>query len=97
MPYWSSRLLADHLGGISNVWVARAGVTGACSRGGGRRSSSPPTLSLRPKSATSWGLYLNPPEKVVVLSIDETSQIQAFDRTAPILAMRPGLTGESDA
>jgi hypothetical protein len=32
-----------------------------------------------------------PPEKAVVLSIDEKSQIQALDRTAPILPMRPGL------
>ena len=37
------------------------------------------------------GLYLNPPDKAVVLSIDEKSQIQALDRTAPILPLRPGL------
>ena len=37
------------------------------------------------------GLYLAPPEKAVVLSIDEKSQIQALDRTAPILPTRPGL------
>ncbi len=37
------------------------------------------------------GLYLNPPEKAVVVCIDEKTQIQALDRTAPILPMRPGL------
>jgi len=37
------------------------------------------------------GLYLNPPEKAVVLSVDEKSQIQALDRTQPILPLRPGL------
>jgi len=37
------------------------------------------------------GLYLAPPEKAVVLSIDEKSQIQALDRTAPILPIRPHL------
>jgi len=37
------------------------------------------------------GLYLNPPERAVVLCVDEKSQIQAVDRTAPILPMRPGL------
>ena len=36
------------------------------------------------------GLYLNPPERAVVLCIDEKSQIQALDRTAPILPMLPG-------
>jgi transposase len=35
------------------------------------------------------GLYLNPPERAVVLCIDEKSQIQALDRTAPILPMLP--------
>jgi transposase len=37
------------------------------------------------------GLYLNPPERAVVLCVDEKSQIQALDRTAPILPMRPGV------
>ena len=37
------------------------------------------------------GLYLNPPEKAIVLSVDEKSQIQALDRTQPILPLRPGL------
>ena len=37
------------------------------------------------------GLYLNPPERALVLCVDEKSQIQALDRTAPILPLRPGL------
>jgi transposase len=36
------------------------------------------------------GLYLNPPESAAVLCVDEKSQIQALDRTAPILPMLPG-------
>ena len=36
------------------------------------------------------GLYLNPPERAVVLCVDEKSQIQALDRTAPTLPMPPG-------
>jgi len=36
------------------------------------------------------GLYVNPPDKAVVLSVDEKSQIQALDRTQPILPLRPG-------
>ena len=37
------------------------------------------------------GLYLDPPERAVVLCVDEKSQIQALDRTQPILPMQPGL------
>src|SRR5213594_3222712 len=37
------------------------------------------------------GLYLDPPEHALVLSVDEKSQIQALDRTAPLLPLRPGL------
>jgi transposase len=37
------------------------------------------------------GLYLNPPDKAIVLSVDEKSQIQALDRTQPILPLRPEL------
>jgi transposase len=37
------------------------------------------------------GLYLNPPEKALVLCVDEKSQIQALDRTQPILPLRPGI------
>src|SRR5262250_1461217 len=36
------------------------------------------------------GLYLNPPERALLLSVDEKSQIQALDRTSPILPLRPG-------
>lgn len=36
------------------------------------------------------GLYLNPPERAIVLCVDEKSQIQALDRTQPLLPLRPG-------
>lgn len=36
------------------------------------------------------GLYLNPPDKAMVLSVDEKTQIQALDRTQPMLPMKPG-------
>ncbi len=39
------------------------------------------------------GLYLNPPENAIVLSMDEKSQIQALDRTQPSLPMKPGRAG----
>ena len=36
------------------------------------------------------GLYLNPPDNALVLSVDEKTQIQALDRTHPMLRLRPG-------
>jgi len=36
------------------------------------------------------GLYLNPPDRALVLCVDEKAQIQALDRTQPLLPMRPG-------
>ena len=43
------------------------------------------------KMADVVGLYLDPPERALVLSVDEKSQIQALDRTQPTLPMGPGL------
>ena len=51
--------------------------------------STDPQLEAKVRDVV--GLYLDPPEKAVVLCVDEKSQIQALDRTAPILPMRPGL------
>lgn len=44
-----------------------------------------------PKVRDIVGLYLNPPDKALVFSVDEKSQIQALNRTQPILPLRPGL------
>jgi hypothetical protein len=51
--------------------------------------STDPELEAKVRDVV--GLYLAPPEKAVVLSIEEKSQIQALDRTARMLPMRPGL------
>ena len=42
------------------------------------------------KQAAIIGLYMNPPDNALVLCVDEKSQIQALDRTQPLLPMRPG-------
>jgi transposase len=39
------------------------------------------------------GLYLDPPDKAIVLAVDEKSQMQALDRSAPVLPMMPGVPG----
>ena len=90
VTHWSSRLLADQLG-ISNVWVARIWRKWGLQpwRRESFKFSTDPELEAKIRDVV--GLYLDPPEKAVVLSIDEKSQIQALDRTAPILPLRPGL------
>lgn len=40
------------------------------------------------------GLYLDPPENAVVVSVDGTAQIQALDRTAPMLPRRSGIPAQ---
>jgi len=87
--HWSTRSLAAELGlsqtAVSRIWRA---------------------FALQPHRQDSWklsrdpqfidkvrdvvGLYLDPPERAVVLCVDEKSQIQALDRTAPVLPMLPG-------
>jgi transposase len=87
--HWSTRSMASEVGltqsAVLRIWQA---------------------FGLQPHRQESWklskdplfidkvrdvvGLYLNPPERAVVLCVDEKSQIQALDRTAPILPMLPG-------
>jgi transposase len=86
--HWSTRSLARELGlsqsAVSRIWRA---------------------FALQPHRVETWklstdplfidkvrdvvGLYLAPPERAVVLCVDEKSQIQALDRTAPILPLLP--------
>jgi transposase len=87
--HWSTRSMAKEVGltqsAVLRIWQA---------------------FGLQPHRQESWklskdpqfidkvrdvvGIYLNPPERAVVLCVDEKSQIQALDRTAPILPMLPG-------
>ncbi len=48
-----------------------------------------PDPEFTEKQAAIIGLYLNPPENALVISVDEKSQIQALDRTQPMLPMKP--------
>src|SRR4051812_4060959 len=88
--HWSTRSLAAEVGlnqtAVHRIWKA---------------------FGLQPHRQDAWklsrdpqfiekvrdvvGLYLNPPERAVVLCVDEKSQIQALDRTAPILPLLPGV------
>ena len=59
------------------------------SRTGSRDSSSKDPLFIE-KVRDIVGLYLNPPDKALVLCVEEKAQIQALDRSQPLLLLRPG-------
>src|SRR5215213_4630632 len=92
--HWSSRLLADALAAegtpISHATIARIwhrfGVQPW--RAETFKFSTDPQLEAKIRDVV--GLYLHPPDKAVVLCVDEKPQIQALERTAPILPVRPG-------
>ena len=87
--HWSTRSMAREVGltqtAVSRIW-----------RAFGLQPHRQDTFKLSKdplfveKVHDIVGLYLNPPERAVVLCVDEKSQIQALDRTAPILPMLPG-------
>ena len=90
VTHWSTRLLARELG-ISNFAVGKVWKKWGLQpwRVETFKFSTDPELEVKVRDIV--GLYLNPPEHAVVLCVDEKSQVQALDRTAPILPLRPGL------
>jgi transcriptional regulator with XRE-family HTH domain len=87
--HWSTRSLAEQSGlsrsTISRIW-----------RAFGLQPHRTETFKLSKyplfidKVRDIVGLYLDPPDRAMVLCIDEKSQIQALDCTQPLLPMRPG-------
>jgi transposase len=90
VTHWSSRLLGKHLG-IGDATVARAWRAYRVQpwRQGSFKFSTDPELEAKVRDVV--GLYLDPPRNAIVLCVDEKSQIQALNRTQPILPVRPGL------
>jgi transposase len=88
--HWSTRSMAAATGmsqsAVSRIWRAFA-----------LKPEQVETFKLSPdprfidKVRDIVGLYLNPPEAAVVLCLDERSQIQALDRSAPVLPLMPGV------
>ena len=88
--HWSTRSMATATGmsqsAVSRIWLAF-----------GLKPHQIETFKLSPdpqfidKVRDIVGLYLNPPEAAVVLCVDEKSQIQALDRSAPVLPLMPGV------
>ena len=87
--HWSTRDMARRVG-LSNATVSRIW------RAFGLQPHRSETFKLSPdpllveKVRDIVGLYMNPPDNALVLCLDEKSQIQALDRTQPLLPMRPG-------
>ena len=90
ITHWSARFLAAELG-ISFASVARIWRKWKIQphRLETFKFSTDPELEAKLRDIV--GLYLDPPGNAVVVSVDEKSQIQALDRTAPMLPLRPGL------
>jgi transposase len=87
--HWSTRSMAAEVGlsqsAVSRIWRAFALQP---HRTETWKLSKDPQFVAKVRDVV--GLYLDPPERAVVLCVDEKSQIQALDRTAPILPMLPG-------
>ncbi|HSW43598.1 MAG TPA: IS630 family transposase [Patescibacteria group bacterium] len=87
--HWSARRMAARTGisitTVQRIW-AEAGLKPH--RTETFKWSTDPDLVTKVRDVV--GLYLNPPERAVVLSVDEKTQIQALDRTQPMLPLRPG-------
>jgi transposase len=87
--HWSTRAMAKRAGlsqtAISRIW--RAFVLQPHRVKTFKLSQDPLFID---KVRDIVGLYLHPPDKALVLCVDEKSQIQALDRTQPVLPMRPG-------
>lgn len=87
--HWSRRLMAKEVGlspdTIGRIW-----------RAFGLKPHLQETFKLSPdplfieKVRDVVGLYMSPPDNAVVLCVDEKTQIQALDRTQPLLPLRPG-------
>ena len=88
--HWSTRSMAKEVGlnqtAVHRIWNA-FGLQPH--RAETFKLSTDPQFVAKVRDVV--GLYLNPPERAVVLCVDEKSQIQALDRTQPILPMTPGL------
>jgi transposase len=90
--HWSTRTMAAEVG-VSPATVRRIWKLYKLKPHRTRTFKVSTDPELLDKVDDVVGLYLDPPEKAVVFSVDEKSQIQALDRTQPGLPMKPGRCG----
>jgi transposase len=88
--HWSVRVLAAKLG-VSRMMVQRVWQHYDIQPHRVEKFKISKDPKFEDKVRDVVGLYLAPPDRALVLCVDEKSQIQALDRTAPLLPLRPGL------
>ena len=90
--HWSCRKMASQVGlsrmSVNRIWREHRLKPHQIK---GFKVSNDPLFAEKLRDVV--GLYLNPPEKALVYSVDEKSQIQALDRTQPGLPIKPGKAG----
>jgi transposase len=91
--HWSARRLAKQVGlspaTVHRIWQKHGLQPHRVTT---FKFSTDPNFAT--KLADIVGLYLDPPERALVLCVDEKSQIQALERTQPLLPLRPGLPAQ---
>jgi transposase len=87
--HWSTRGLAQ-ASGLSRMTISRIWQAFGLQPHRADTFKLSPDPQLIEKVRDIVGLYMNPPEHALVLCVDEKSQIQALDRTQPLLPLRPG-------
>jgi transposase len=87
--HWSTRGLAK-VSGLSRMTISRIWHAFGLQPHRAETFKLSPDPQLIEKVRDIVGLYMNPPEHALVFCVDEKSQIQALDRTQPLLPLRPG-------
>jgi transposase len=87
--HWSTRGLAK-ASGLSRMTISRIWHAFGLQPHRADTFKLSPDPQLIEKVRDIVGLYMNPPDHAMVLCVDEKSQIQALDRTQPLLPMQPG-------
>lgn len=87
--HWSTREMAKATG-LSHMTISRIWQAFGLQPQRSETFKRSPDPLLVEKVRDIVGLYVNPPDHAMVLCVDEKSQIQALDRTAPLLPMQPG-------
>ena len=87
--HWSTRSMAKRVG-MSQTMVSRVWRAFGLQPHHTRRSKLSSDPAFVDKVRDVVGLYMSPPDRALVLCVDDKPQIQAVERTAPVLPMRPG-------
>lgn len=87
--HWSTRTLAEEVG-VSNATIARIWKAHRIQPHRERRVKLSRDPEFNEKVRDVVGLYMNPPDKAVVICVDEKSGMQALDRSQTVLPLRSG-------